>query len=240
MLEFENERNRRIVNQGSNKQLKDAADKFLVESIESSYSYNFSWLGIPIIQYPQDIVAMQELVWKVKPDLIIETGVAHGGSLILYASMLELIGRGKVIGIDIDIRPHNREAILSHPLNKRIKLIEGSSISNEVLNLVKQELTEESKVMVLLDSNHTHDHVLSELKLYACFVSLDSYLVVFDTIVEDLPPSKIIDRPWARGNNPKTAVKEFLMLHNEFEIDFEIQNKLLVTVAPEGYLKRIK
>jgi len=209
-----------------------------MESVKFKYSYNFTWLGIPIIQYPQDMVAMQEIIWETKPDLIIETGVAHGGSIIFYASILELIGKGEVIGIDIDIRAHNRLAIESHAMSKRIKLIQGSSISNEIFQLVKQETENKKKILVLLDSNHTHHHVLEEMKLYSSLVSVGSYLVVFDTVVEDLPEETNINRPWGKGNSPKTAVNEFLKTHADFEIDFSIQNKLLITVAPDGYLKR--
>ena len=240
ITEFEKEREQRIDDQGQSKHLKEATSQFLEESIKSKYSYNFSWMGRPIIQYPQDIVAMQELIWEIKPDLVIETGIAHGGSLILYASMLELIGQGKVLGIDIDIKSHNRDAILAHPMSKRISLIQGSSIADEVLQQVKKEVAGKKTIMVLLDSNHTHDHVLEEMKLYSPFVTRGSYLVVFDTVVEDLPDESNNQRPWKRGNNPKTAVWEFLKAHDEFEIDMAVQNKLLITVAPEGYLKRVK
>jgi cephalosporin hydroxylase len=238
--EFKTEREHRIDLQGESTSLKKATEQFLVESIKSQYSYNFSWMGRPVIQYPQDIVAMQEIIWDIKPDLIIETGVAHGGSLILYASLLELIGKGEVLGIDIDIRTHNREAIESHKMSKRIKLIQGSSISDEVIEKVKKEIKGKNTVMVLLDSNHTHDHVLAEMKLYSSFVTKGSYLVVFDTVVEDLPNENVVDRPWGKGNNPKTAVWEFLKRNDSFQIDTAIQNKLLITVAPDGYLKRVK
>ncbi len=240
ITEFKNQRQDRIEQQGDSERLKKATEQFLVESIKSQYSYNFSWMGRPVIQYPQDIVAMQEIIWDIKPDLIIETGVAHGGSLILYASLLELIGSGEVLGIDIDIRAHNREAIESHKMSKRIKLIQGSSISEEVLEKVRKEAKGKERIMVLLDSNHTHDHVLAEMNLYSSFVTKGSYLVVFDTVVEDLPEEGVIDRPWGKGNNPKTAVWEFLESNDAFKIDTSIQNKILITVAPDGYLKRVK
>src|SRR6476620_1388684 len=217
--EFIEERQHRISANGLNGKLKNAADAFNVQSNSAQYSYNFSWMGRPIIQYPQDMIAMQEIIWSVKPDLIIETGVAHGGSLILYASLLELIGKGEVLGIDIDIRTHNREAIESHKMSKRIKLIQGSSISDEVIEKVKKEIKGKNTVMVLLDSNHTHDHVLAEMKLYSSFVTKGSYLVVFDTVVEDLPNENVVDRPWGKGNNPKTAVWEFLKRNDSFQID---------------------
>ena len=227
---------------GTDKVLKNLGLQFLVETAPKKYSYNFSWMGRPIIAYPQDMVAMQEIIWEVKPDLIIETGVAHGGSIVYYASILELIGLdGLVVGIDIDIRKHNRDLIEAHPMMKRIQLIEGSSLSEEVVNQVKQLTVKKKKVLVCLDSNHTHKHVLEELKLYAPLTTVGSYCVVFDTVVEDMP----LDwdwgiRPWGVGNNPKTAVFEYLKTHDEFEIDKSIDNKLLISVAPDGYLKRIK
>lgn len=209
---------------------------------EHKYSYNFSWMGRPIIAYPQDMIAMQEIIWEVQPDLIIETGVAHGGSIIYYASLLELIGKdGLVIGIDIDIRKHNRDLIENHPMFKRIKLIEGSSVSADVVKVVSDIASSKKRIMVCLDSNHTHDHVLEELKLYSPFVTKDSFCVVFDTIIEDLPSDyNWGSRSWGKGNNPKTAVYEFLKTHDEFEIEKSIQNKLLITVAPDGFLKRVK
>lgn len=225
-------------------------------SINNKYSYHFEWQGRPIIQYPQDIVAMQELIWKVKPDLIIETGIAHGGSLIFSASMLaqldlcdaiesgELMdpknSKRKVLGIDIDIRSHNRKAIEAHPMSSRIEMIQGSSIDLNVIEKVKVIAQNYSRVLVCLDSNHTHAHVLAELQAYASLASIGSYCVVFDTIIEDLPNEMLFDRPWSKGNNAKTAVWEYLKENTEFEIDKDIQNKLLITVAPDGYLKRIK
>jgi cephalosporin hydroxylase len=238
--EFIDERQHRIAANASNLRLKQAADAFNVESNKAQYSYNFSWMGRPIIQYPQDMIAMQEIIWKVKPDLIIETGIAHGGSLIYYASLLELIGKGEVLGIDIDIRDHNRKEIESHPMFKRIKMLEGSSIHRSMADDVAKHAAGKDAVMVCLDSNHTHKHVLEELKYYSPLVTVGSYLVVFDTIVEDLPDNYLSGRSWGRGDNPKTAVYEFLKTHPEFVIDMDIDNKLLVSVAPQGYLKRIK
>lgn len=225
---------------GANKKLLCAANDFMRESTEPKYSYNFSWMGRPIIQYPQDMIAMQELLWKIKPDIVVETGIAHGGSLIFYSSILELIGKGSVLGIDIDIRKHNREAIESHPMYKNISMIEGSSVSEEILSQVKDVVADKETVLVVLDSNHTHEHVTKELELYSPFVTNGSYLVVFDTIIEDLPEGFYPDRPWGRGDNPKTAVWGFLENNDKFEIDKGIDNKLLISVAPDGYLKRIK
>lgn len=239
--EFIQERIERIEKNGENKALQEAARTFNTESNRAQYSYNFSWMGRPIIQYPQDMIAMQEIIWEVKPDLIIETGIAHGGSLIYYASLLELIGNGEVLGIDIDIRKHNRVEIEKHPMIKRIKMIEGSAISEDTLEQVKQYAKGKQKVIVCLDSNHTHEHVLQELKMYSPFVNKGSYIIVFDTIVENLPEGYFSQkRPWGIGNNPKTGVDEFLKNNNNFIIDESIDKKLMISVAPRGYLKRIK
>jgi cephalosporin hydroxylase len=238
---FLQECEKRVGSYPLNKELIDSSKSFRNETIDARYSYNFRWMGRPIIQYPQDIVAMQELIWEVKPDLIIETGIAHGGSLIFYSSMLELLGGdGEVIGIDIDIRPHNRAEIEKHPMFKRITLIEGSSTDLDIVKRISDKAGGKKSVMVVLDSNHTHAHVLEELRLYSPMVSIDNYCVVFDTVVEDLPEDTYLDRPWGRGDNPKTAVHEFLKENDSFEIDHNIENKLLITVAPDGYLKRIK
>ena len=235
--QFKKECDERIAGYGTNDVLKKAAHDFNVVSNREQYSYNFSWMGRPIIQYPQDMIAMQELLWKIQPDLLIETGIAHGGSLIYYASIMELIGKGHVLGVDIDIREHNRIAIEAHPMFKRISMIQGSAIDETIVEQVKTFIKPGMTVMVSLDSNHTHEHVLEELKLYSPFVTSGSYCVVFDTIVEDMPKG-MYDRPWDIGNNPKTAVWEFLKTNHDFEIDGQIDNKLLISVAPSGYLKR--
>jgi cephalosporin hydroxylase len=255
MTDFRAEVADRIANNPTDQELCEAAATFMLTSIRRQYSYNFSWLGRPIIQYPQDIVAMQELIWSVKPDLIIETGIAHGGSLIFSASMLALLDicepaelrqvpdplnfQRKVLGIDIDIRPHNLTAIEAHPMASRIQMIEGSSVAPEIIAQVHAAAAKYSRVMVCLDSNHTREHVLAELNAYAPLTSKCSYCVVFDTIVDDLSKEMFPDRPWGPGNNPKTAVWEFLKAHPEFEIDKTIQHKLQITAAPDGYLKRV-
>lgn len=268
MSNFELEVKERIATYAGNKELLKIAQNFMKETIKNQYSYNFTWLGRPIIQYPQDMVAIQELIWQVKPDLVIETGIAHGGSLVLSASMLALIdlseaiekgcekwnpreSKRKVLGIDIEIRPHNRAAIEAHPLFSRIQMIEGSSIDRKVIEQVYSIASNYHNIMVFLDSLHTHDHVLAELEAYAPLVSLNSYCVVFDTIIEDLPAGSYPDRPWDKGNNPKTALHEYLRLLQKesrnaidgkplhFEIDKSIENKLLITVAPDGYLRRV-
>jgi cephalosporin hydroxylase len=238
---FIDEKKANIEAQGRNSALTDLGMKFLIDTAPAKYSYNFTWMGRPIIALPQDMIAMQEIIWEVKPDLIIETGVAHGGSIVYYASLLELIGGdGLVIGIDIDIRKHNRELIEQHPMIRRIQLIEGSSTDAEIVEQIKDIASTKKRIMVCLDSNHTHDHVLEELKLYAPFVSVDSYCVVFDTVVEDMPADYDWGvRPWGKGNNPKTAVREFLSQNDDFIVDKMIDSKLLISVAPDGYLKRI-
>jgi cephalosporin hydroxylase len=221
--------------------LRTLSQRWFIESCRYRYSYNFKWMGRPIIQFPQDIVMMQEIIWKVKPKLIIETGIAHGGSLIFYACMQEIIGEsGRVLGIDIDIRSHNRVEIEKHPMFRHITMIEGSSIDPNVVNQVHDLAVGRSPVLVALDSNHTHEHVFRELELYSCLVTKGSYLVVFDTIVEDMPDDFFVDRPWGKGNSPRTAVREFLKTNQRFVIDADIEKKLLITVAPGGYLKCIK
>ena len=226
-----------------------SAREFFEASIGDRYSYNFSWLGRPIIQYPQDIVAFQELVFNVRPDLIIETGIAHGGSLVLSASLLALLdvmdgleprhSKRKVVGVDIDIRPHNLQALDQHPLRFKMELIQGSSIEPSIIDQVRSHAKGSSTILVALDSNHTHDHVLAELNAYADLTSIGSYCIVFDTCIEDLPAGSSPDRPWDVGNNPKTAVHEWLKSHPEFVIDKDIDNTLLISVAPDRYLKRV-
>lgn len=205
------------------------------------YSYHFSWLGLRIIQFPQDLIAMQEIIWEVKPDLIIETGIAHGGSSVFYASMMQLLDRGgTVISIDVDIRKHNRTAIENHPMFPHITMLEGSSTDESIFQQVSQLVEGKETVLVVLDSNHTHQHVLRELQLYSLLVTKGSYLVVFDTVIEDMPSDSFPNRPWCKGDNPKTAVWEFLKTNDRFEIDRQLESTLLITVAPDGYLKCIK
>lgn len=245
MNDFEHEVIKRMESNRRDERLKAGAQAFMVPSVNAKYSYNFSWLGRPIIQYPQDIVAMQEIMWAVQPDLIIETGIAHGGSLIFSASMLELNALcggpkdAEVLGIDVDIRPHNRSAIEEHPLFKRISMIEGSSVAPEIVEQVKAKSAARKRVLVCLDSNHTHDHVMAELEAYAPLVSPGSYCVVFDTIIEHMPSETYPDRPWGPGNSPKSAVVEFLGRHPEFAVDDRFDRKLLISVSPGGYLRRI-
>jgi cephalosporin hydroxylase len=237
---FEHQNKINIKLMGKDSSLKKVSQKWLLKGYDYEYSYHFKWLGRPIIQYPQDIIALQEIIWDVKPDVIIETGIARGGSLIFSASMLQLIGKGKVIGIDIDIRKHNKKEIKKHSLYKRIKMIEGSSTDEKTIKKVFQIVKSTDKVLVILDSNHTHEHVLKELEAYSKLVTKTSYLIVFDTVIEDLPKKLFTKKPWSKKYNPKTAVRLFLSKNNRFEIDRAITDKLLITAAPEGYLKCIK
>jgi len=235
-----------IAKLGEDQDIKKKSLDWIAHANSFRYSYHFDWLGRPIIQYPQDVIAMQELIWRIQPTIIIETGIAHGGSLIFSASMLELNAAcggpisARVLGIDIDIREHNKKAILEHPMSRRIEMIEGSSISDDVIRKVRERVNEEDRVLVCLDSNHTHEHVLAELEAYAPLVSVGSYCVVFDTIIEDMPEDMFPERPWGPGDNPKTAVFEYLRSHPEFEIDSTIDHKLQISVAPQGYLHKIR
>lgn len=244
--QFKRDGAREVDAQGSDPALQQATRAWMDRAQARRYSYHFEWLGRPVIQYPQDMLAMQELIWAVQPDLIIETGIAHGGSLIFFASMLELLAAcggspdAAVLGIDIDIRAHNRAAIESHPLARRIRMIQGSSIAPEIVAEVRTAAASRRRVLVSLDSNHTHEHVLAELRAYAPLTSVGSYCVVFDTVIEDMPAELFHDRPWAPGNNPKTAVWEYLREHPEFEIDRQMDHKLLISVAPDGYLRRVR
>ena len=214
---------------------------WLREITRHKYAYNFSWMGRPIIQFPQDMIAMQEIIWNIKSDLIIETGIAHGGSLIYYASLLEMMSiDGYVLGIDIDIRSHNREAIEAHPMSHRIQMLEGSSIDSKIVDEVATHAADKKSVLVVLDSNHTHEHVLAELNAYSPFVTKDSYMVVFDTLLEYMPDDLVQDRNWGVGNNPGSAVNAFLAENSRFEIDRDTECKLLITVAPGGYLRCVE
>jgi cephalosporin hydroxylase len=236
--EFERECRTNAARMGGDAVLRELSKSWIQGTAEHRYSYNFRWLGLPIIQLPQDVLMLQELIWSGGPDLIIETGVARGGSTVFYASMLELIGgRGRVMGIDVDIRPHNRSALEEHPLFHRIELIEGSSVDPEVTHRAKDAAHAAERVMVVLDSNHTHDHVLAELRHYGPLVTRDSYLVVFDTIIEELPEESLRDQPWGRGNNAATAVRQYLSEQQRFEVDSSIDARLLISHAPGGYLR---
>lgn len=267
ILKFKNEVQNNINALSKDIVLAQQTKTWFEQSLVNKYSYNFSSFSVPIIQYPQDMIALQELIWRVKPDLIIEAGIAHGGSIIQSASIQAMMDyqeavlsnsvidplkpTRKVLGLDIDIRQHNKEVIENHFLAARIDMIEGSSISEEVIKAVHEYTEPFSNILVILDSNHTHDHVLAELKAYAPLVSKGSYCVVYDTVIEDLPASQFPDRPWGPGDNPKTALHEYLRLlqDNEikgidgsslrFEINKQIEAKIQITVGPDGYLKRV-
>lgn len=239
--EFKEERRQDILKMGKDEEFKKLSLDWILKSNEYKYGYSFTWMGRPIIQFPNDMFIIQELIWQVKPDLIIETGIAHGGSIIFSASMLELLGGdGEVIGIDIDIRKHNRDEIEKHPMMKRITMLEGSSIDENIVKQVKDIAKDKKTIMVFLDSNHSHAHVLEELKAYGNLVTPNSYLVVFDTCVEIFPEGYVKDRPWDVGNNPMTAMNEYLSTHDEFELDEIVNSKAMITAAPRGFLKRVK
>lgn len=255
--QFAKECEQQIAEQAKQTDLKKLSNEWIVKTAETKYSYHFSWLGRPVIQFPQDIVAIQQLIWEIQPDLVIETGIARGGSLILSASILELVAQcggpvdSKVVGIDIDIRAHNKKAILDHPMSKRIEMIEGSSIDPAIIDQVSRLAAQSKNVLIFLDSNHTHEHVLEELLAYGPMVSRGSYIVVFDSVIENMPDNLFADRPWKRGNSPMTATFAYLDRLKEqaksdeseaspmFEIDHMIEGQLLITVAPNGFLRRI-
>jgi cephalosporin hydroxylase len=252
--QFNQERQARVAAYAKDTEFRQLSNAWLEASMRRQYVYNFDWLGRPIIQYPQDMVAVQQLIWTVRPDVVIETGIAHGGSMVLSASMLAMLdmcdaiaegvtidpraSKRRVIGVDIDIRPHNRDAIEAHPMASRIQMVQGSSVGDAVVQQVRDLVGDAPRVMVFLDSMHTHDHVLAELNAYAPMVTSGSYCVVFDTFVEDMPPHFFADRPWDQGNNPKTAVHTWLPAHPEFSIDGAMESTLMVSVAPEGFLLR--
>ena len=239
-LKFEKRNKRLVSSMSKDPDVKKLSDKWLTTCHKYEYSYHFTWLGLPIIQYPQDIIAMQEIIWEIKPDLIIETGIARGGSLLLSASILELIGHGTVLGVDIDIREFNKKNIKKSHLKKRISMIQGSSIDKKIVARVKKFAKGKKRILIFLDSSHTFEHVLEELKSYSSLVKKGSYIIVFDTMVEDFPITWVKNKELNKINNPKTAVHKFLEFNNRFKIDKEFEKKLLITCAPDGFLKCIK
>ena len=239
--QFFSERAADIDAMGADSEMREKSVEWMVLADKYKYTYNYTWMGRPIIKFPNDMVAQQELVWSIKPDLIIETGIAHGGSIIFSASLLELIGEGQVVGIDIDIREHNRAEIEKHPMSKRITMFEGGSTDPGVFAKVKEMADSAQRVMVILDSNHTHEHVYNELKLYADLVTVGSYLILPDTFIEFFPKGYYADsRPWDVGNNPHTAMKQFMSERSDFEIDQTPVNKCMITESFDGYLRRTK
>lgn len=254
--QFQHERADAVEGYKKDSEFQTLSQDWLRESMQRRYVYNFDWLGRPIIQYPQDMAAVQELIWSTRPDVVIETGIAHGGSLILSASILALLDlcdateagemldprnpKRRVIGVDIDIRPHNRDGIEAHPMATRIQMFEGSSIDPSVVARVRDAVGDANRVMVCLDSMHTHDHVLAELEAYGPMVTAGCSLVVFDSFVENMPEKFFADRPWDVGDNPMTALHKWLPAHPEFEVDKSMDAKLQITVAPNGYLRRVR
>lgn len=266
IADFRRERRESVATYAADTDWHDQSSRWMRRAFEKRYMHNFDWLGRPIIQTPIDMVATQEIIWEVKPDLIIETGIAHGGSVVLSASILAMLDyadaveagtafdpratKRHVLGVDIDIRDHNRAAIEAHPMSHRIRMLQGSSVADDVVQEVRSIASHHERVLVFLDSNHTHEHVLAELEAYAPLTSKGSYCCVFDTVVEDMPEDTFPDRPWAPGDNPKTAVHRYLeLLQSEgrngadgdrlqLEIDREFESKLLITVAPDGFLRR--
>lgn len=239
-MEFLRQSQEKALMMASDELVADLDLALTVASDRHDYSYMWRWLGLPIIQMPADIVATQEIIWDLRPQVIIETGVARGGSALFYASMLELLGEGKVVAVDIDIRSHNRAALEERPLARRIVLIEGSSVDEAVLTRVRAELGDAERVMVVLDSNHTHDHVLTELRSYGPMVTSGQYLIAADTLIEDLPVQEHRPRPWGPGNNPKTAVWAYLEeAPGIFDADPYVNGKLLLTSSRGGYLRRL-
>lgn len=237
---FEREKREAASRMAADKELAKAALAVNTAADRHDWSYQWSWLGLPVIQLPPDIVALQEVIWETRPQLVIETGIARGGSLVLYASILELIGEGEVLGVDIDIRAHNREAIETHPVAGRIRMIEGSSLDDAIVDEAQGAAAQVERVMVVLDSNHTHEHVLGELRAYAPLVTVGQFLVVADTFVEQIPPQEHRPRPWGPGNNPATALQAWLEESEGFEPDPFVENKLLLTASPGGYLRRVR
>lgn len=228
---------RRDVDLYSEEGLALAAELWLKASCHHRIMYEPTWMGIPIIQYPTDMVMMQELLWKVRPDFVIETGVAHGGSCVLHASVLELIGKGQVIGVDIEIRKYNETAIKNHPMSHRIRLIEGSSVDPDTIALIKTTVKPGARCVVVLDSNHSYDHVKKEIELYKEFVGTDGYLIVMDGAQEwaaSLPKGKA---EWV-SDNPLHAIREFLETEKGNWVVDEHYNRMHITSSPMGFLKR--
>jgi cephalosporin hydroxylase len=242
--EFERAKRESAARMAADDQLTADALALNVAADRHDWSYQWSWLGLPVIQMPSDIVVMQEIIWAARPQLVIETGIARGGSLILSASILELIGEGEVLGIDVDIRAHNRAAIESHPMARRITMLEGGSLDPPIVEEVRARAAQCERVMVVLDSDHTHDHVLGELRTYGPLVSVDQHLVVADTFVEDIPPQSHRPRPWGPGNNPRTALDAWLQETADNEMTFErdefLNAKLLLSASGGGYLRRVR
>ena len=237
---FELEKNQEIQRALADPELLSKGRDFLIHSDRYKYGYYWTWMGLPIIQMPEDIALTQEIMWETKPDFVIEAGIAWGGSLALYAAFQELQGFGQVIGIDVTIPAHNRDAIMSTPVSHRITLIEGSSSDPEVFEQISSQIPEGSNILLVLDSNHTHDHVLAELKLWSPLLQKGNFIIVSDTIVEVIPEQKHRPRPWGPGNNPMTGMQEFLESNGRFTSSNAYSDRAIVSFNPSGYLKCIK
>ena len=237
-IEFQEWRKKLLGSQSNNLEFQAASSDWMQLAVDNKYSHQFDWLGVPIIQMPEDLIIFQEIVYKTRPDLIIETGVARGGSIIFWASIQKLCGiTGKVLGVDVDIRQHARSAINDSNFKDEIDLIEGSSIEDKVVDQVKKIISQHKRIMVVLDSNHTHEHVLSELEIYSKFVSKDCFLLVLDTVIDDLKVDST--RPWGPGSSPKSAAKEFMLKTSEdFINEQSYENRALLSVAPNGYWRK--
>jgi len=240
--QFYNERKNDIEKMGMDVDLRKKSLEWMLHADKYKYTYNYSWMGRPIVKYPNDMLIQQELMWMLKPDLIIETGIAHGGSIIFSASMQKMMGiDGEVVGIDIDIRPHNRKLIEEHPMYKNITMFEGNSTDKNFIKKIEEHVTGKKTVMVILDSLHSHQHVYLELQLYSKFVTLGSYCILPDTFIEFFPKGYYSkNRPWDVGDNPYTAMKQFINETDEFEVDKSLTNKAMITETIDGYLKRVK
>ena len=242
LAQFYSERAANINAMGHDEELRIKSLNWMLHADNYKYTYNFTWLGQPIIKFPNDIIVQQEIMWKLKPDLVIETGIAHGGSIIFTSSMMEIMGiDGEVVGIDIDIRQHNRILIEEHPMAKRIIMYEGSSTSEEIVESVRKHAIGKKCVMVVLDSLHSHQHVYNELKAYAPLVTVGSYCILPDTFIEFFPKGYYSqNRPWDVGDNPYTAMKQYLEETDMFEVDHNLTNKAMITETIDGYLRRIR
>ncbi len=238
--QFEADRLKNAASLEKDQDLQRLALELIEKSDKHFHAYQWTWMGLPIIQSTEDIICAQELVWSVKPDVIIETGIAWGGSIILYASLLQLIGKGKIIGIDVALPQKNIDKIMGYPFSDRIELIQGSSVDEQVVAQAARHIKAGQSVMVMLDSNHTHEHVLKELELYSPYVTKDSYIIVSDTVVEDIPAQSHRSRSWGPGDNPKTAVNSFLKTTDRFILDPYYNAKTLITFDKGGYLKCVK
>lgn len=238
--EFEDLRRKSAREMASDADLRRRAIDIKVKAGHEYYwVHQTNWMGEPCLQLPQDMFALQEAIYKCRPDYIVECGVAWGGTLLFYATLLKELGGKKVIGVDIFIPDDLRERLLAKaPFPGAIELIQGSSVDELTVEEVKKIIGADSRVMVILDSHHTHDHVIRELQLYGALVGPGCYLICGDTIIEEQPPADKRPRPWGKGNNPATALKEYLAGRNDFEVDRDIEDKLLLSNMPGGYLRR--